>query len=139
VVVRPREGAAAADGVAVVHVAGQKHIGEEQRLVVQGGHQRVGARVGVLDTDLNRVILGEARRADLLLRLCAPTDAAASGPDAAAGATDTAVRQLQAGHALRYPPPLPHLSAVRVSATHTQQPPITQLAKNLALTHTRAH
>ena len=121
--VRPRKGAAAANGVAVVHVAGQKDIGEQERLFVQGGHQRVGARVGVLDADLDRVILGErARRADLLLRLGAAADAAASCPDAAAAATDTAVRQLQAGRALRYPPPLPHLAAVRVSATTNAHP-----------------
>lgn len=55
----------------VVHVVGEE-VRDEQRLVIECGHQGVGARVGVLDADLDGVILGQAarrRRADLLFGL----------------------------------------------------------------------
>lgn len=55
----------------VIHVVGEK-VRDEQGFVIECGHQRVGARVGVLDADLDRVILGEAarrRRTYLLLGL----------------------------------------------------------------------
>ena len=55
----------------VVHVVGEV-VRDEQRLVIECGHQGVGARVGVLDADLDGVILGQAarrRRADLFFGL----------------------------------------------------------------------
>lgn len=55
----------------VVHVVGEV-VRDEQRLVIECGHQGVGARVGVLDADLDGVILGQAarrRRTDLFFGL----------------------------------------------------------------------
>lgn len=74
-----------------VHVAVGEEVRDQEGLVVERGHQGIGARVGVLDADLDRVILGEAarlrrRRPDLLLGLCRG---------------HTPVRQTQTGHAPR--------------------------------------
>lgn len=55
----------------VVHVVGEE-VRDEQRLVIECGYQGVGARVGVLDADLDGVILGQAarrRRPNLFLGL----------------------------------------------------------------------
>lgn len=41
----------------VIHVVGEV-VRDEERLVIECGHQGVGARVGVLDADLDGVILG---------------------------------------------------------------------------------
>lgn len=45
----------------VIHVVGQE-VGYEQRLVVERGDERVSAGVGVLDADLDGVILGQPVR-----------------------------------------------------------------------------
>lgn len=58
----------------VIHLVAQV-VRYKERLVVERRHQRVGARVRVLDADLDRVIFGQAmwrRRTDLFfgLRRC---------------------------------------------------------------------
>lgn len=96
-------------GALVVHVVGEE-VGDKKRLVVEGRHQRVGARVGILDADLDGVILDQAvwlmlqahRATDLLLGLSA-ADNAASAPAAALRRCrrrpQSAVRQAQTGRA----------------------------------------
>lgn len=60
----------------VIHVIVAEVIRDEQRFVIECRHQRIGARVRVLDTDLDRIIFGEAamrirrRRADFFFGLC---------------------------------------------------------------------
>ena len=47
----------------IIHVCQRvrKVVGDQEGFVVDSGHQRVSTCVSVLDTDLNRVILGKAR------------------------------------------------------------------------------